>query len=239
VANSDVMIGYDGGSSGGDGDTAVMPADLRAEFARRGQTMTVRKGQIVIAEGSDADDVYLILSGQFRISLSSHGGREVILRDVGPDQIMGELSAIDGQLRSTSAVAASDARLARLSGDGFTAFLGEVPQAGLWMARQLAGRVRDLTSRSFDLVTLPVGSRVHRELLRLAEEQGAASGADRWTVTPMPTHAEIAARIGTHREAVSREFGLLVKEGIVKKAGRGLEILSMAALQALQERMRR
>ena len=61
--------------------------------------------------------------------------------------MFGELSAIDGQPRSTNVTALEDAQLAHLTGPEFTALLGEVPQAGLWVAQQLALRVRALTDR--------------------------------------------------------------------------------------------
>jgi CRP/FNR family transcriptional regulator, cyclic AMP receptor protein len=222
-----------------DGSPGTMPHSLQDEFARRAQVNKTRKGQIIIAEGTDNKDVFLIQSGQFRVFLYSSQGREVILRDIGAGHLIGEMSAIDDQPRSCSVMALGEAQVARISGTDFLRFLGEVPQAGLWMTRQLSDRIRDLTTRSFDLVTLPVGSRVQRELLRLAEEQHPHNASDMCLLSSMPTHADIAARIGSHREAVSREIGQLIEEGIVRKHGRTLEIRSISALHALQERMRK
>lgn len=48
-------------------------------------------------------------------------------------------------------------------------------------------------------------------MLRIVRET-AAPGEDAVLVQPMPTHADLAARIGTSREAVSRELGLMAKE---------------------------
>jgi CRP-like cAMP-binding protein len=54
----------------------------------------------------------------------------------------------------------------------------------------------------------------------------------------MPTHADLAARIGTHREAVTRELNLLAGEGILRQSGRKVEILSVRRLQSLYDRIR-
>jgi CRP-like cAMP-binding protein len=199
--------------------------------------VSVRKGHIIIAEGAEADDVYLINSGRFQISLMSAHGREVILRDMGADRIVGELAAIDRLPRSASVIALEDAQLAHMRGDEFVAFLGSVPQAGLWMAQQLAARVRDLTEKTFELATLSVSSRIHAELMRLAAT--AKDQGDKVTVTGFPTHAEMAARVGTHREAVSRELSQLAQEGLIKRSGRTLDILSVSGLHALSARLRR
>ncbi len=213
------------------------PDSLRAAYVERSRKLTVRKGQMVIAEGTDARDVYLICSGRVQISLVSPHGREVILRDMEAGRIFGELAAIDRLPRSASVVALSDGQLAHMSGDDFLRFLGEVPQAGLWMAQQLAARVRDLTDKTFELATLPVASRIQAELLRLAA--ASVGEGDRVRIHPMPTHAELAARVGTHREGVSRELSLLAQEGLLRQSGRTLEILSLSALQTLQTRLRR
>jgi CRP-like cAMP-binding protein len=124
-----------------------------------------------------------------------------------------------------------------MRGEQFVDFLGAVPRAGLWMSQLLVARIRNLTSRAFELATLPVAGRVQSELLRLAREADVSS--DRLEIHPMPTHADLAARIGTHREAVTRELNLLAGEGILRQSGRRVEILSVARLHALYDRIRR
>lgn len=226
------------GSGNGTPAPDLMPAALREAFVARAQSQRVRKGQVIISEGSDTKDVYLVRAGLFRVYLYSRQGREVILRDVGEGQLAGEMAAIEDLPRSCSVMAIGDGEVSRMSGDQFLDFLSSVPDAGLWMIRQLSDRIRDLTTRSFDLVTLPVGSRVQRELLRLAGEQ-VDDGTDRCLLPDVPTHAEIAARVGTHREAVTREMSLLAKAGIIRKIGRDIEIVSLHELTSLHERMRK
>jgi CRP-like cAMP-binding protein len=218
------------------GSGEPFPVALRDAYLGRARLTKVRRGQIIIAEGSETTDVYLIRSGRVQISLFSPHGREVILREMGPNLIFGELAAIDKQARSANVVAVEDSELALMRGEDFLDFLGAVPQAGLWMSQLLVARIRNLTARAFELATLPVAGRVHSELLRLARETGME--ADRLEIQPMPTHADLAARIGTHREAVTRELNLLASEGIVRQSGRKVEILSVARLHALYDRIR-
>jgi CRP-like cAMP-binding protein len=218
------------------GGEEPFPIGLRDAYLARARLTKVRRGQIVIAEGSETTEVYLIQSGRMQISLFSPHGREVILRDLGPNLLFGELAAIDRQARSANVIALEDSRLALMRGEDFLDFLGAVPQAGLWMSQLLVARIRNLTARAFELATLPVAGRVHSELLRMARETGIE--ADRLEIHPMPTHADLAARIGTHREAVTRELNLLAGEGILRQSGRKIEILSAARLQSLYDRIR-
>ncbi len=227
-----------GGAAKVEGES-LFPERLRAGFLSRSRSTSVRKGQIIIAEAAEAQDVYLIRSGKMQISLLSPKGRDVILRDVGPGQIIGELAAIDGRSRSASVVALEDSEVAYMSGPLFIEFLAAEPEAAIWIARRLAAWVRDLTDKAFELATQSVACRVQGELLRLAAAQKAGAGAEEVEIRPMPTHAELAARIGTHREAVSREMAQLAGEGLLRQQGRSLHILSLPALKSLHARMRK
>ena len=212
----------------------VLPAELRAALLSRAQTVRARQGQTVLMAGAMSAEVYFIVSGRVRVSVFSPLGRETILREMGNDRLFGELSAIDDQPRSATVVALEDSVLACMSGPQFRAFLSEVPAAGLWMAQQLAARVRNLTEKTFEMATLSVSSRLQNELLRLCLESSV--DGDRCVLRSLPTHADLAARIGTHREAVTRELGLLAKEGILSQAGRSLAIHSICKLQSLLAR---
>lgn len=219
------------------GEAGPLPPHLRDAYLARSRLVKVRRGAIIMTEGGESKEVYLICSGKVQVLLLSPHGREVILRDLGPDRIFGETGVIDGLPRSANIVALEDCVLAHMRAEEFLAFIDTVPGAGLWTARMLAGRLRDVTERAFELATLPVAARVHTELLRLAAETGVTG--DYVLISKMPRHADLAARIGTHREAVTRELNLLAGEGILRQSGREVEILSLAKLQSLYDRMRR
>jgi CRP/FNR family transcriptional regulator, cyclic AMP receptor protein len=215
----------------------AFPAALKNALLARARQMHVRRGQIVIADETQSTDVYFIVSGRMQISLLTSHGRETILREMGPGRLFGELAAIDGHARSASVIAQEDSTLATLSAPDFRHFLSNVPHAGFWMAQQLAARVRDLTEKTFEMATMPVSNRLQNELLRLAVETGIKN--DQSEISRLPTHADLASRIGTHREAVTRELGLLASEGITKQSGRKLLIKSINLLQAVSGRTAR
>ncbi len=222
--------------AGLDEETAL-PAALADGFLVRATTVHARRGQILISHGSEADDVFLIVRGKLQISTFSVNGRETILRQMGPGRLVGEMAAISATPRSATVAAVEETVLGRLSGGAFRTFLHEVPGAGYWMAVQLASRVRNLSEKTTELATLPVSARLHSELLRMAVVAG--QGDERCEIKPLPTHADLAARIGTHREAVTRELGLLEQEGLVSRSGRALVIPSITRLKALLERLAR
>ncbi|MCU6313095.1 helix-turn-helix domain-containing protein, partial [Enterobacter cloacae] len=79
--------------------------------------------------------------------------------------------------------------------------------------------------------TLVVRKRLILELLRRAEEIGPVNG--QVSVDPAPTHFELAAKISTHREAVSREMSALAKRGLVERRNGRLMLRDLPALEVL------
>jgi CRP-like cAMP-binding protein len=103
------------------------------------------------------------------------------------------------------------------------------PVAAACLSR-LASLVRALSDRVVEYSLLPVPSRIKLELLRLAHRH--MRGPNRAEIDPAPTHAEIAARVATHREAVTRELRRLAGSGILLRRGRKLVVANVDALRA-------
>ena len=75
--------------------------------------------------------------------------------------------------------------------------------------------IRALTSRVYEFSTLAVNNRIQAELLRLANL--APQGGNAARIAPAPTHVEIASRVSTHREAVTRELNRLSRMGLIER----------------------
>jgi CRP/FNR family transcriptional regulator, cyclic AMP receptor protein len=81
-------------------------------------------------------------------------------------------------------------------------------------------RTRTITNRVYELSTLRVDKRIQAEILRLARLAVAEGNCAR--IVPAPTHVEIANRVGTHREAVTREITRLTQVGMLERQGDAL-----------------
>jgi len=196
----------------------------RRELLAHARTVRVRKGQTVLARGEGSDDVYIVQEGRLHVLLYAADGREVSLRDLSDGQLFGELSALDGEARSVGIVAATDARLLAFSANVFRAAIRDDPGSADWLARRLVTQIRGLTDRVFELSALNVRARLHCELMRLARSQTGGEA---------PTHAELANRIGTHREAVTRELKVLADQKIIHSGRRRLEFVDIPGLEAV------
>jgi CRP-like cAMP-binding protein len=187
--------------------------------------------QEVFSHHADSHDIYFILSGSAQALIYSMAGKQIILNDLGPGDLFGELSAIDGQPRSAFIVTTSEAVICSMTAGDFRRVLRYYSCVSDAVLKSLCQLIRQLCGRVYEISTLPVKNRIHIELLRLALRHHA--NANSVELTPSPTHHAIANRIGTHREAVSRELALLKKDGIIDRHYSRLIISDLARLRDL------
>jgi len=187
--------------------------------------------QQIIGHQEASTDVYFMVSGTVRVILFSNAGKEVAFRDIHAGECFGEFAAIDGAPRSANVVALTDVMIGSVSADTFRSILQEYSAVSMAMLTYLTGMVRSLSERIFEFSTLAVKNRIHSELLRLAREGEREGNTAR--ISPAPTHADIASRISTHREAVTRELNDLTKSGLLSRDGRTLIIANMEELERL------
>lgn len=200
--------------------------EVQAVVRPRLRTFRVSKGRTIVGAATASDSVFFIDEGEMQALLYSPNGKEVSVRQIGEGGLFGELAALDGQPRATSVIALTDARLVEMGRGDFLACIETSPRAAVWLARRLAAEVRRLTERMFELSTLNVSARLHCELLRLAKQAPA-----NLVVEQAPTHAELANRIGSHREAVTREMRFLADQKILQAQRRRLIILDLPQLE--------
>lgn len=208
--------------------TRMFPAPIGKELGEQARMVSYRSGQIVIGHQDDSTDVFIIIEGGMRVELHSLNGREIILADVKAGDLVGEFAALDEQPRSATVTTTSKCALACIPGATFRKILLSHPQGAEWLATRLVGQIRELTERIFELNALAVRSRLHCELLRLSLDGGIRD--NQATIAPAPTHLQIANKIGTHREAVTRELQYLHEQAITAQEGRTLTIRDVARL---------
>ena len=183
---------------------------------------------MIIDHQDETSEVFVVLEGSLRVELFSLNGREIILADVSRGDLVGEFAALDEQPRSATVTASSNCTLATIPGPVFKQAVLAHPATAEWIATRFTRQIRLLTERMFEMNALAVRSRLHCELLRLSLDAGVSGNAA--VVSPAPTHQQIASKIGTHREAVTRELGYLQDQAITQQDGRKLTICDVEKL---------
>ncbi len=201
-------------------------ADLEA-LAMRCRWRGFDADEMVLAHLDAGTDVLFLTEGRLRVSLYSASGKEVSFADLAPGQHFGEIAAIDGKGRSASVFALERCSVGFLAADDFRDLMRNHFVVAQRVMAALCRLVRRLDERVFEFSTLTVSNRIHAELLRLA---GGGDGRTEAAVRPAPRHAEIASRVSTHREAVTRELNVLARAGILRQERNVLHILDLPRL---------
>jgi CRP-like cAMP-binding protein len=208
-----------------------VPLPALEKLARQCRWRRFTAGQRVISREAPDNDVYLIVSGQVRVTSFSAAGREVAFGDMRRGEWFGDFAAIDGLSRSVDVVAIDDTLFASMSSALFRQLLREHPDVCDRVMRRLVKSIRELTERVFDFSTLGVQNRLHAELLRLAKQAGVEGNRAR--IDPSPKHAEIAGHISTYREQVTRELSAMAKQGLIQRSGGALVIPNVERLEKI------
>lgn len=127
---------------------------------------------------------------------------------------LGEVSVFDGGSYSATATAMEPTTLLRLRGDSFRALCLANPAIAFQVIRVLGHRLRHLRALVEKLSFATVRDRLILHLLQLAQEVGTADGNE-IRVVLTENNEELAGRLGTVRELVSRNLGRLHGEGLI------------------------
>ena len=102
-----------------------------------------KAGSIIFREGDEANQLFVIKSGQVRIQI---GNRTVT--ELAADNIFGEMALIDSEPRSATAVAITDVEVVPVSEKQFLFLVSQTPFFALKVMRVLAQRLR-VTNKTF------------------------------------------------------------------------------------------
>jgi CRP/FNR family transcriptional regulator, cyclic AMP receptor protein len=203
---------------------------LLAKAAPAARWIDVEAGKLILDFGDDTDDVFFVVDGALRVVIRTALGQEIILGDIWPGELFGDVAAIDGAKRSASVVALRKTQLCRLPSQTFLGLALNAPPVGLRLLRAMTARLRREDERLFELTALPVRERLAAELLRLSRPRTGDRGR---VISPPPPQHVIAARIGARRETVSLSLRSLVDENLIEVSSRAIALPRPEALRAI------
>ena len=210
---------------------ASLPTAELSALARRCVSRTLAKGEVLFEEGETCRGVYVVAEGKVQIGQVSVRGRQQVLHTEGPGATLGEGPLFDRGGFIATAVAIAPTRVLLLPRADLLALCHRRPAVALAMLEALARRVRSFAGIVTDLAFRPVTERLAHHIVG-AVAHPIAPGA---VVELGLTHTQLAARLGTVRELVSRALARLEACGAIARArGQGrIVIRDPALLEAL------
>lgn len=210
---------------------AELPQSRLEQVAATCKWQDYDAGEQFLRHDDPSTDVSFLASGKVRVIIYSAEGKAVIFKDLRPGAMLGEIAAIDRKARTASVECIEPSTMASLTAHEFHKLLTREPTIAVATLLHLAAEVRRLSERVLEFSTLAVQNRIQAELLRLATEAGQQQGPA--LLSPAPSLADIADRVSTHREAVSRELSRLASAGLLRREGGRLRITDVERLRQL------
>ncbi|MDP3194638.1 Crp/Fnr family transcriptional regulator [Tabrizicola sp.] len=213
---------------------SALSAESLAELAQGMREQHWGPGQLIFSRGDAGDHMLAILAGRVRLVLSSARGREIVLRTLGPSDILGEMALIDGEPRSADATAAEATTCLVLPRARFEAVAERRPDIGMAMARHLSSHLRRTNFQMESIALYDLQTRLVRFLLHsLAHTPDTGQGNQR-RLTLGVNQTDVSAILGASRPKISQAFQALIAVGAIRRDGDAY-LCDVAALTDLCE----
>lgn len=208
--------------------------DVLLEMAGSCVVKHYAKDQFVFLEGDACPGLFVVHRGAVKIFKMSETGREQVLAIERSGRPIAELPAFDDGPYPASAMALEETSLLLLPKEHFRRLFVKYPDLALGVVRSLSMRLRKMVELVEELAFKEVGQRLAHFLLEVAEKRGRPT-PEGVVFKLHPTNQEIAARIGTVRELVSRSLGRFRDLGILTIKDRTVTIHDLDSLRAQAE----
>jgi CRP/FNR family cyclic AMP-dependent transcriptional regulator len=205
---------------------ATLDASMLQAVAASTLRRTVGADEIVMIEGEPCAGLFVVQSGRVKITRTSLAGREQILHIAGPGEAFNDVPVFDGGPNPATVQAMADSTLLVIDRATLLALLDRYPRLAQAVVAVLAARCRQLVAMIEDLSLHSVTARLAGLLL----DQAAQADA------PALTRAQMAARLGTVREMVSRSLRELEQAGLIRLEGARIVIVDRDGLTRRAER---
>jgi CRP/FNR family transcriptional regulator len=206
-------------------------AEARA-LAQRAVERHYAPGETLFWEGDPCAGIFLLVEGSVKIFKASAAGREMMLALETAPSSVAEVPLFDGGPYPASVRAVGPVTALFLGKSDFQKVCRQYPEVALKALAVVGGRLRHLVGVLEEITFGSVTQRLARTLLETAEQ----AGGDAFDL-PL-THQEIASRLGTVREVVSRNLARFRAEGLIRIEGRQVSIQDRAGLRGEAEGQR-
>ena len=211
-----------------------LPADALAELAAHGSERKLRQGQILFTANEPSDGLYVVLSGSVRAFRENMDGREQTIHVERAGGTLAEVAVFDGGPYPSTAMAEEASEVLFLAKKDVRSFLLKYPEAALTALAILSKKLRKIASLAEQLALQDVSQRL--VTLLLEEAQRTTYTLQDGVSFSLPfSQTQLAARLGSVREVVSRSLQKLVLQGVVSIDGHHVVILNLIALRKLAQ----
>lgn len=197
------------------------------ELASIARTARSKRGEAIFSEGEPARAMYIVAEGSVQLAKGSAEGREQFVRSVGRGETFAEAAMFAGDAYPVTAVAKSPAELIVIEKAKLLALVKSHPEVGLAIMGAMAKLLRHWSALLADVSLSSVEARLASWILKRAKH----AGRDEFKIGMHKR--ELAFRLGTVPETLSRNLRKLTDGGAISMEGERITIEDPKALEDL------
>jgi CRP-like cAMP-binding protein len=211
---------------------AELASEALVDIAHRAIELHLKKGEILFLSGEPARGLFVLVSGRVRTFQENEDGRELVLQVDRDGSVLGDVPVFDDGPYPASSIAEAETDVLLIERDDIRKLCVKYPLLALAALKLMAGKVRRHANLLEALSLHEVGQRLALFLLAEARSSGEIRIAFRLYLS----NHEIASRIGSVRDVVSRAFGRLKHLGLISMNDRDVTILDLRGLEQYASR---
>jgi CRP/FNR family transcriptional regulator, cyclic AMP receptor protein len=176
--------------------------DALDQLCRYAQPTSLKRGATLFAKGDPGHSLYAVISGTVKISVSSPDGRNAILNLIGAGEVFGEMSVLDGRVRSADAIANTNCEILVIDRRDFLPFVHSQPALAMKFIELLCGRLRWTSDQVEQIILQDLPGRLASALLGLTEKRKVENASRTIAITQQ----EISEMVGMTRESINKQL---------------------------------
>jgi CRP-like cAMP-binding protein len=201
----------------------------RAALLRLGSRRALGPGRRVVTEGDSSQHVEVLLEGYVKVTATTAEGQEVLLAVRGRGDIIGELAALSGGVRSATVTSCGRVVSSLVRHDDLVAFMESHPAASRHLAAVVGDKLQWANSRRADFVSLSARHRVARVLRDLATVFAGPTAGDS-PIRIAVTQPELASIAGLREVTVHKVLREMRDSGVISTGYRCVIIMDRVKL---------
>jgi CRP/FNR family transcriptional regulator len=192
-----------------------LPDTILSEISEHMSLREYKRGDVLFWEGDPCEGLHIIKQGSAKIFRLSPQGRQYIVRVLQEDDTFSEVPAFDGGINPVNVEALENCLVWMIDAGTLRELVSLYPQFAQKVLSNFGRMLRGMVHKVSEMAFYQVTHRLARLIAEMSEEKSM----------PYWTQEQLAARLGTVREVVSRSLKELERSGAIKVEDRRIQIL--------------
>ena len=192
-----------------------LPRETLQAGAEAASEKKLDKGDALFRQGDDATTHYIVASGRLRLDQTTPDGKNIVLRFMGPGDLVGSVAVMRGIPYPATPTAVEETRALYWSHPRMMELIQAHPALAMKAMNMMGGRIEELQERLQQVATQQVERRIAATVLKIAGQSGRKTEAG--VEIPFAlSRQDLAEMTGTTLHTVSRTISAWIEEGIIE-----------------------